>query len=299
MQPASLFFSRPLAIALLVMSATLFAGNHIGARFAFDNGAGLLLAVLARSFLSLIFMLSIVKVRKASMLIPAHLVKWQLLLGFLIAAQSLLLYSAITLIPVAMALLLVNTWPMMFIVANWVTGKTKPNTKMFVLLIVILIGLIFVLDIDLSAPVSRNWLLGVGFGIASAVFLATTMWVTQYQLASIAGSVRSSYIMMVVVASMLVAGFLGVVPGGLDLPINVTGWAGLSALAVLYGIAVTTLFVLTPKLDMARNSPILNFEPVASLFLGYLFLGQFLNTMQLIGGAIVVLGIMAIGLSRA
>lgn len=50
---------------------------------------------------------------------------------------------------------------------------------------------------------------------------------------------------------------------------------------------------------MARNSPILNFEPVASLFLGYLFLGQFLNTMQLIGGAIVVLGIMAIGLSRA
>ncbi|MFT5594642.1 MAG: drug/metabolite transporter (DMT)-like permease [Oceanicoccus sp.] len=299
MQPASLFFSRPLAIALLVMSATLFAGNHIGARFAFDNGAGLLLAVLARSFLSLIFMLSIVKVRKASMLIPAHLVKWQLLLGFLIAAQSLLLYSAITLIPVAMALLLVNTWPMMFIVANWVTGKTKPNTKMFVLLIVILIGLIFVLDIDLSAPVSRNWLLGVGFGIASAVFLATTMWVTQYQLASIAGSVRSSYIMMVVVASMLVAGFLGVVPGGLDLPINATGWAGLSALAVLYGIAVTTLFVLTPKLDMARNSPILNFEPVASLFLGYLFLGQFLNTMQLIGGAIVVLGIMAIGLSRA
>lgn len=299
MQPASLFFSRPLAIALLVMSATLFAGNHIGARFAFDNGAGLLLAVLARSFLSLIFMLSIVKVRKASMLIPAHLVKWQLLLGFLIAAQSLLLYSAITLIPVAMALLLVNTWPMMFIVANWVTGKTKPNTKMFVLLIVILIGLIFVLDIDLSAPVSRNWLLGVGFGIASAVFLATTMWVTQYQLASIAGSVRSSYIMMVVVASMLVAGFLGVVPGGLDLPINATGWAGLGALAVLYGIAVTTLFVLTPKLDMARNSPILNFEPVASLFLGYLFLGQFLNTMQLIGGAIVVLGIMAIGLSRA
>lgn len=299
MQSGSPFFSRPLAITLLVMSATLFAGNHIGARFAFDNGAGLLLAVLARSLLSLIFMLSIVKFRKASMSIPAHLVKWQLLLGFLIAAQSLLLYSAITMIPVAMALLLVNTWPMMFIVANWVTGKTKPNTKMFVLLIVILIGLIFVLDIDLNAPVSHDWLLGVGFGIASAVFLATTMWVTQYQLASIAGSVRSSYIMMVVVASMLIAGYLGLIPGGLDLPINATGWAGLGALAVLYGIAVTILFVLTPKLDMARNSPILNFEPVASLFLGYLFLGQFLNTMQLIGGAIVVLGIMAIGLSRA
>jgi drug/metabolite transporter (DMT)-like permease len=295
----SLFFPRPFSIALLVMSATLFAGNHIGARFAFDDGAGLLLAVLARSLLSLIFMLSIVKIRHASMVIPAHLIKWQLLLGFLIAAQSLLLYTAITLIPVAMALLLVNTWPMMFIIANWISGKTQPNAKMFALLVIILVGLIFVLDIDLSAPISRDWLLGVVFGIASAVFLATTMWVTQYQLANIAGSVRSAYIMMVVVACMLVAGLLGVIPGGLDLPENPIGWLGLGALAVLYGIAVTTLFVLTPRLDMARNSPILNFEPVASLFLGYLFLGQFLNTMQLIGGAIVVLGIMAIGLSRA
>jgi drug/metabolite transporter (DMT)-like permease len=195
--------------------------------------------------------------------------------------------------------LLVNTWPMMFIVANWISGKTQPNVKMFLLLIMILVGLIFVLNINLDAPISRDWLLGVLFGIASAVFLATTMWVTQYQLAGIAGSVRSAYIMMIVVICMLLAGVLDILPAGLDLPQNTTGWAGIAALAVLYGIAVTTLFVLTPRLDMARNSPILNFEPVASLFLSYLFLGQFLNTLQLIGGAIVVLGIMAIGLSRA
>lgn len=299
MQSDSTFFPRPMAIALLIMCATLFAGNHIGARFAFDNGAGLLFAVLARSLLSLIFMFSIVKLRKASMKIPAHLIKWQLLLGFLIAAQSALLYSAITLIPVAMALLLVNTWPMMFIMANWISGKSKPNVKMFLLLVMILIGLILVLNIDLSAPISDDWLLGVCFGIASAIFLATTMWVTQYQLAGIAGSVRSAYIMMIVVISMLLAGVFGILPGGLDLPHNTTGWAGIGALAVLYGIAVTTLFVLTPRLDMARNSPILNFEPVASLFLSYVFLGQFLNSLQLIGGAIVVLGIMAIGMSRA
>ena len=42
----------------------------------------------------------------------------------------------------------------------------------------------------------------------------------------------------------------------------------------------------------------LNFEPVASLLLSALFLGQFLNQMQLIGGAIVVAGIMTIGLKR-
>lgn len=299
MQSNELFLPRPLAIALLVMSATLFAGNHIAARFAFDNGTGLLLAILARGMLSLIFMLSIVKIRKASMAIPAHLIKWQLLLGFLIAAQSLCLYTAITLIPVAMALLLVNTWPMMFIVANWIAGKKEPNAKTFSLLMVILTGLILVLDIDIHAPMDNDWLLGVTFGIASAVFLACTMWATQYQMASVPGAVRSAYIMMVVVSVMLIAGNAGFIPGGLSFPTNQPGWIGLGMLTLLYAIAITTLFVLTPKLDMARNSPILNFEPVASLFLGYVFLGQFLNTMQLIGGAIVVVGIMAIGLSRA
>ena len=299
MPSATPFLPRPLAIALLIMSATLFAGNHIAARFAFDNGAGLLLAVLARGLLSLIFMLCIVKIRRASMRIPPHLIKWQLLLGFLIAVQSLCLYTAITLIPVAMALLLVNTWPMMFIVANWFAGKKAPNVTIFLLLTVILIGLILVLDIDMSTPMNQDWLFGVILATCSAIFLACTMWVTQYQLASIAGSVRSAYIMMVVVLLMLIAGGIGLIPEGLALPNNQSGWIGLGMLALLYAIAVTTLFVLTPVLDMARNSPILNFEPVASLLLGYIFLGQFLNTMQLVGGAIVVAGIMAIGLSRA
>jgi drug/metabolite transporter (DMT)-like permease len=298
-QVNQLFLPRPLAIALLIMSATLFAGNHIAARFAFDNGTGLLLAVLARGLLSLIFMLSIVKIRHASMAIPAHLIKWQLLLGFLIAAQSLSLYTAITLIPVAVALLLVNTWPMMFIIANWCTGKKDANVKTFALLMVVLTGLILVLDINFNEPMSNDWLLGVIFGITSAILLACTMWITQYQLASIAGSVRSAYMMSIVVMLMLVAGGIGVIPGGLSLPNNQAGWIGLSMLALLYAIAITTLFVLTPKLDMARNSPILNFEPVASLFLGYIFLGQLLNTVQLIGGAVVVVGITAIGLSRA
>lgn len=298
-QANSALFPRAFAIALLIMCATLFAGNHIAARFAFDNGAGLLLAVLARSLVSLIFMLSIVKIRHAPMRISPHLIKWQLLLGFLIASQSLCLYTAITMIPVAMALLLVNTWPMMFIIANWLTGKKPLKAQTLSLLVVILIGLIFVLDINLNEPIDDRWLLGVLFAMASAIFLACAMWLTQYQLASIAGSVRSAYMMFIVVILMLVAGSTGMLTGGLNLPNNQIGWTGLGMLALLYAIAITTLFILTPKLDMARNSPILNFEPVASLLLGYLFLGQFLNTMQLVGGAIVILGITAIGLSRA
>lgn len=298
MKTNSAFFPRPISILLLVLAATIFASNHIGASFAFDNGTGLFVAVLARSAMALFFMLAIVKIRRASLFIPKAQRKWQLLIGVLISGQSLSLYKAITLIPIPMALLIVNTWPMMFILAHWATGKRAPNLKIFLYLMLILFGLIFALDIQSHNEADEGWLLGVFLAGLSAVLLAGIMWLTQYQLADLPGSVRSSYTMLIAVILMIAAGAFDWLPGGGSLPENTTGWLGLLSLAIAYGIAITLLFVLTPKLDMARNSPMLNFEPVASLFLSYAFLGQVLNSNQLIGGALVLSGIIAIGFSR-
>jgi len=293
------YLPRPLAIFIMVLCATLFAGNHIAARFAFDDGTGLLLAVLARSSASLIIMLLIAIIGRATFKVPKPLVKFQIAVGVLIALQSLCLYSAITRIPVAMALLLVNTWPMMFILASWALGKRQPNIKTFILLMTILFGLVMVLDLRSAfneQAVNKDALLGIVLASLSAVFLTITMWLTQYHLAPVAGSVRSSYTMLVVIIIMGIIGLSEVVPGGLDLPQSSVGWLGLVGLAVMYGIAFTLLFVLAPRLDMGSNSPMLNSEPVAALFLAYALLGQLLNEVQLVGGVIVVVGIVSLGL---
>ncbi len=290
--------SRPVSIFILIFSASLFASNHIAARFAFDNGTGLILAVLARSGMSLLFMLAIVFINQSSLFVPAHLRKWQLSLGFLIAFQSLFLYKAITLIPVAMALLLVNTWPMMFILASWALGKSQPKLPVLFMLLLILFGLFLVLDIDTSVALETKWIVGVLLAWFSAILLASAMWITQYHLTELPGSVRSAYTMIGVLCVVCTVALFNVIPNGLSLPINATGWYGLLSLSILYGIAFTLLFVLAHKLDMARNSPILNFEPLASLFLAYAFLGQFLQGIQLIGGAIVVVGIVSIGFMK-
>ena len=57
-------------------------------------------------------------------------------------------------------------------------------------------------------------------------------------------------------------------------------------------------FITVPRLDMARNAPAMNMEPVAALVLGYLVLGQALTPVQLVGGGIVLAGIVALGLSK-
>ncbi len=104
--------------------------------------------------------------------------------------------------------------------------------------------------------------------------------------------------MQTVFIAMIIGGFLGAVPGGMSLPDNSTGWVGLTLLALLYGSGFSILFIFVPRLDMARNAPVMNFEPVASLLIAYLVLGQMLSPSQLVGGAVVVGVIVVLSLSK-
>ncbi len=98
---------------------------------------------------------------------------------------------------------------MMFILASWILGKRQPNIKTFILLMTILFGLVMVLDLRSAfneQTVNKDALQGIVLASLSAVFLTITMWLTQYHLAPVAGSVRSSYTMLVVIIIMGIIG---------------------------------------------------------------------------------------------
>jgi drug/metabolite transporter (DMT)-like permease len=51
-------------------------------------------------------------------------------------------------------------------------------------------------------------------------------------------------------------------------------------------------------LNLARNAPALNVEPVATLFLGWIILGQTFNFTQSIGAVVVVLAIIVMSVVK-
>lgn len=69
-------------------------------------------------------------------------------------------------------------------------------------------------------------------------------------------------------------------------------------LTLFYGTGFTVMFVLLPRLGVAANSPILNTEPVAALIMAWALLGQSIAPLQLLGCAVVVAAVMALGLRR-
>ncbi|WP_416468128.1 EamA family transporter [Pseudomonas sp. LFS044] len=296
-------FPRKLAVALLALLACSFAGNHIAARIAFDDDTGVLLAILCRSGITFLVLASLVLWQRQPLSLPTGARRWQLLLGLLIATQSLCLYSAVARIPVALALLVGNTFPMLLALLTWALGGARPTGRTVLFMGLILCGLVLALDVPAhlgsNGEANPHWLLGVSLAFCAACVFACALWITDHKLAAVRGPVRSLLTLLIVFASMLVAGASGAMPSGLALPASGSGWAALASLVVLYGVAFTLLFVCVPRLNMAQNAPVMNVEPIATLLLGWALLDQQLSGVQLLGGAVVVCGIVLLTYRRA
>lgn len=300
---APALFPRQIAVMTLALVACSFAGNHVAARLAFENGTGLLLAVLCRSGVALLILISIVTMQRHSIRLPRRLGRWQLLLGLMITIQSLCLYSAVARVPVALALLTANTFPIILALLTWGLGGARPTLKSAALMLFILSGLVLALDLPGilggGIAVTDEWWLGIVFALMAATALSVAFWVTDHKLAALNGSVRSMFTMVVVFIAMIMAGIGDVLPGGMATPQALPGWIGLAVLVTLYGIAFSVLFITVPRLDMARNAPVMNVEPIATLLFGWVVLDQMISPIQMVGGLIVVSGIVILTLRKS
>ncbi len=311
-------FSRPLAIGILLLLGVVFATNHIAARFAFDHGTGLVTAVLVRSGVTALILLAVVHGLKLPLRLAAYAVpkRWVWALAGLIALQSLLLYSAVARIPVALALLVFNLFPALYTLLNWLLGGPRPSARTAGLIVMIIFGLSLALDFpnqvaaiysNSQGDQSEFWA-GVAFGFGAASVFAVALRVTEFKLMALTGLVRSFWTMGLVTCmlgslSLLVLwGAAGQsasqwLSSSLHWPSDWIGWAGLAGLTLCYGSAFSVFFAWMPRLNMARNAPASNIEPVAALILGWSLLGQRMSLAQLTGAAIVVLAIVMMALS--
>ncbi|MDP9941120.1 EamA family transporter [Ectopseudomonas alcaliphila] len=295
-------FPRHIAALILATLACSFAGNHIAARIAFDHDTGLLMAMLCRSGGTLLVLAALVLWQRDSLRLSRTTWGWQLVLGLLIAVQSFCIYSAVARIPVGLALLVVNLSPILLALLTWALGGAAPSGRAAMIMGLILFGLVLVLDVPArlsgEAQLDARWIEGVLFSLTAAGVFAVALWITEHRLSVMPGRVRSMLTMAVVFSASALAGASGALPGGLGLPNAAAGWVALACLVLLYGTAFSMLFILMPRLDIARNAPVMNMEPVAGMLLGWLVLGQLLGPLQVLGGLIVVGGIVLLAYRR-
>jgi drug/metabolite transporter (DMT)-like permease len=291
----------PRAFLMLLLLAAMFGGNHVAARFAFNDGVDVATAVTLRSGATALVVGLLVWQQRVSWAMSSRQRVILAGVSLLVAVQSLSLYAAVARLPVALALLAFNTWPMWTAFWDRVLYGRRPDRRTLLAMPVILLGLGLALDVLGAASglgAQAQWT-RIGAGVAFAVLAAATFGVvmvtTQHELVSIDGRLRSAITMAVVGVLALVA---ALAQGGLHAPHSSSGWWGLVMLTVLYGTAFTVMFTLLPRLGVVGSSPILNVEPVAAMVMAWALLGQRIAPIQVLGALIVVGTVMMLGLRK-
>lgn len=289
------------AFLTLLLIAAMMGANHVAARFAFDHGASVATAVVVRSGATAIVVAALVLAYRVPLALQARHRRALPVIGLLVGVQSLCLYASVARLPVALALLAFNTYPLWTALWARVLYGQRPAPAVLRAMPVMLVGLALALDVSGAASglgAGGHWArigTGVAFALTAAATFGLALVVTQHAAADLDGRLRTATTMAIVAVMALAA---SATQGGLHWPQAAAGWWGLAGLTALYGTAFTVMFTVLPRLGVVGNSAIMNIEPVFALVLAWALLGQTIAAVQVLGGLIVVATVMWLGLRR-
>jgi drug/metabolite transporter (DMT)-like permease len=129
------------AFATLLLIAVMMGANHVAARMAFDHGVSVSTAVLFRSAVTAVVVWAIVRLARLPVNVSAGQRAALLKIGLLVGLQSLCLYSAVARLPVALALLAFNTYPLWTALWAWWLKGERAEPRVLRAMPLLLLGL--------------------------------------------------------------------------------------------------------------------------------------------------------------
>src|SRR6478609_3517896 len=135
------------AFATLLLIALMMGANHVAARIAFNHGADVATAVVFRSAVTALVIVAILAAQGVRVTFTARHKRMLPVIGLLIGVQSLCLYSAVARLPVALALLAFNTYPIWTALWSALVYRHRPEPATLLAMPVILFGLALALDV--------------------------------------------------------------------------------------------------------------------------------------------------------
>ena len=294
---------RWLGVLLLLSISVVFGSNHIAARFAFEHGSNVITAVTFRACFALLFVFVLLVSNRVSFALPGATRLRGIVIGLFLLVQSYCVFSAVARIPVALALLAFNTYPIVIALTAWFVDGQRPTTRAIIAMPVALLGLTLALDVGGwsgagAAGFAGRWDeigIGVLYATGASLSFSAALYLTTRWLKDVDGRLRT-FLATSTIAALMLAG--GTVTGAFALPVDGTGWLALVLVGVFYSAGVTTLFVVLPRIGVVNNAAALNFEPVAVLVMGWLLLGQRMAPLQIFGALVVIGAIVALSTGK-
>lgn len=278
--------STPNVTAIHVLGvAAVFSMVSICARIAYDAGSNALTVITLRIVLLVPVLWLFLKARRASWRLPSSVRNRALALGALLALSTLALNKALEIIPVAIAILIYYTYPLLTSIASWVTGAERFSARVAIALTLAFSGIALTLHVkDESLDIT-----GLTYAIAASGGWGLLMYLTGRSFHG--GDSRPRTLHMMLSAAVLLIATCALT-GDVSVPAALRGWIGFAAVPFLYGVAIVGTMAAVGAIGAVKTSFYMNFEPVATIFFSALILDQHMSPIQLAGAALVIVALL-------
>jgi len=271
---------RLFGFLLIFVSAASFGAMPIFARFAYEAGSNPITVLFLRFSIAAVFMLIVMVLRGTAFPRARTLIVLVLMGGVGYVGQSLSYFTALTLASAGMVAILLYLYPALVVIFTVLFLK-EPITKIKILaLIMAMAGTILTIGPD-------------GGGQSLGIILAITAAII-YSIYIIVGSkvIRktdafSSSTVIVVSAGVVSCGLVAV--NGGQWPATMAGWTSIIAIALISTVlGIVTFLAGLRRIGPANASMLSTLEPVVTVFLAAIVLGEAITFSRIVGGMMVL-----------
>lgn len=278
-----------LGICLMVTVAIGFSLSNTFAGVAYVGGADPLTVATFRFILPTSVLLIALLIRKKAVFLPRRDGLVAFALGIATVIYTWALVNAIEILPIPIAVLIFYLYPLFtsFIVASFGWEPLRRTT-------VIAAPIAFLgLALALGFTATGLDLLGVTYAALSGFGVAVTVAVSSRVIRS--GDPSRATLYMTTVASIIFI-VISCTRGHLVLPTTTEGWWGFAGAHFFYAYSLIGIFIAVSMIGPAKVALFSYVEPVVTMGAAGIFLGQFLEPLQLCGLAIVIAALVWAGL---
>jgi drug/metabolite transporter (DMT)-like permease len=276
---------RLLGAVLALTSATSFGVMPVLTKVVYDDGAGVAGVLSVRFTLAAVVLLGLARLRHEAL--PRGR---QLLVLFLLGAvgyvfESYCYFAALERISAGLTALLLYLYPALVVLLTAALLRTRPSGRAAACVAVATGGT----ALTIGSLGGGQWT-GVLLGLTAALSYSIYIVVSSRQVAGVGPFATSA----VVMGGAAVVYDVGAVATQARLPSSGSAWAALVAVALVGTVvAVSTFFAALELLGPADTAVLSTFEPVVSVVVAAVALGEDLTALQVVGGAL-VLGAVAV-----
>lgn len=274
--------SRQSAIALVLLSALGFGSIALFAKIAYAAGVSPSMLLALRFVLAVGLLAPVVWLKRLPLPRGRTLAGFALM-GALYTAQSQCYFTALMHASSGLVGLLLYIYPVLVTLLAVAFGWEKPDRRSIILTLLAIAGLAITLGGHLAGQP-----LGIALGLLAAAVYAVYI-VLGGRLSQGADPLAAT---LVVLTTAALGNGAFALAGGSALPQSLTAWLAIGAIALFSTVIAIAAFLVGIKhIGPAQASIVSTLEPVITLCLGAMLLGESVSTGQLAGGAMVLIAV--------